>query len=146
MEIYRRNLPHWRIEGATYFITWRLNSNQPPLLPEERTFVQNAILHFDETRYHISAYVVMDDHVHVLFSPKPGWELKSITHSWKSFTANQMQRKFDRNGGVWQKECFDRIIRDEEEFFQKCNYTLGNPFVRWPELEEYSWVGTGSIA
>ena len=143
INIYRRNLPHWRLEGATYFITWRLQRNQPPLRPEERTLVQTAILHFDGVRYDISAFVVMDDHIHVLLKPEPGWELKSITHSWKSFTANQIQRKYHRKGGIWQKECFDRIIRNEKEYLKQGNYILGNPFVRWPELEEYSWVGIG---
>ena len=136
-------MPHWRLEGATYFITWRLQRNQPPLRPEERTLVQTAILHFDGVRYDISAFVVMDDHIHVLLKPEPGWELKSITHSWKSFTANQIQRKHNRKGGIWQKECFDRIIRNEKEYLKQGNYILGNPFVRWPELEEYSWVGIG---
>ena len=68
------------MEGATYFVTWRLHPNQPLLQPEERTLVQTAILYFEGIRYHITAYVVMDDHVHVLFALEPGWELKSITH------------------------------------------------------------------
>ena len=131
------------MEGATYFLTWRIQENQPPLQPEERTLVQSTILYFNNNRYNIFAYVVMDDHVHVLFSLELGWKISSIAHSWKSFTANQMQRKFHRRGSVWQDESFDRIIRDEEEYLQKGNYILNNPFERWPELEEYLWVGSG---
>ena len=26
---YRRNLPHWRVEGATYFVTFRLSDSIP---------------------------------------------------------------------------------------------------------------------
>lgn len=32
IEIHRRNLPHWRQQGATYFVTYRLSDS----LPEER--------------------------------------------------------------------------------------------------------------
>ncbi|MFO7937047.1 MAG: transposase [Kiritimatiellia bacterium] len=27
--VYRRNLPHWRQDGACYFVTWRLNDSIP---------------------------------------------------------------------------------------------------------------------
>ncbi|MFA7172398.1 MAG: transposase [Kiritimatiellia bacterium] len=29
VEVYRRHLPHWRQEGACYFVTWRLNDSIP---------------------------------------------------------------------------------------------------------------------
>ena len=29
VRIYRRNLPHWRQDGATYFVTWRLADSLP---------------------------------------------------------------------------------------------------------------------
>ena len=39
---YRRQLPHWRQEGACYFVTWRLNDSIPEkilkLWQEERKF------------------------------------------------------------------------------------------------------------
>lgn len=143
IEKYRRNLPHWRMDGATYFVTWRLHQNQSLLQPLERTLVQESILYFNDIRYNLHAYVVMDDHVHVLLTPSLDWNLTSITHSWKSFTANQMQRDFRREGSIWQKESFDRIIRNEEEYIQKGNYILNNPFARWPDIESYKWVGIG---
>jgi putative transposase len=31
---YRRNLPHWRVEGATYFVTFRLNDSIPANVAE----------------------------------------------------------------------------------------------------------------
>ena len=29
VRIYRRNLPHWRQDGATYFVTFRLGDSLP---------------------------------------------------------------------------------------------------------------------
>jgi hypothetical protein len=103
--------------------------------------VVSALRHFEGTRYRLHAYVVMNDHVHVLVEPLNGHELGAITHSWKSYTANQFQRRFGRQGAVWQDESLDRIVRDEAEFLEKAQYTQYNPFKRWPELAEYEWVG-----
>lgn len=138
--IYRRKLPHWRQTGTFYFVTWRLRSNQTNLNPDERTIVQNAIQQFDGQRYGLVAFVVMDDHVHVLVKPRPEYRLQDIVHSWKSFTANRLQRTQDRWGCIWQAEYFDRIVRNKNEFNEKVQYILNNPFKRWPEIQEYQWL------
>jgi REP-associated tyrosine transposase len=124
---YRGCLPHWRPEGAIYFVTWRVHKNQTELTPPERSLVYSAIQHFDGQRYRLFAAVVMNDHVHVLVQPKEGFELQSLVHSWKSFSANRMQKNGTRKGAVWQDEYFDRVVRDEEEFFQKLEYILNKP-------------------
>jgi putative transposase len=139
-DAYFRRLPHWRIDGATYFVTWRLRS-RPDLSPAERTLVSDALRHFEGERYHLLAWVVMNDHVHVLVYPFPGCELKQLLHSWKSYTANQLQRRFGRPGRVWLDESFDRVVRDENELMQKLYYILNNPFKRWSEIQHYDWVG-----
>jgi REP element-mobilizing transposase RayT len=82
----------------------------------------------------------MNDHVHVLIKPLEEHPLETVVHSWKSFTANLLQRQFGRQGAVWQEEYFDRIVRDEAEFLEKGQYIMNNPRTRWPELEEYPWV------
>jgi hypothetical protein len=66
--------------------------------------------------------------------------LHGIMHSWKSVTANTLQRQFGRKGRIWLDEYFDRIVRDEEEFVEKAQYILNNPVKRWQEIEDYEWV------
>lgn len=145
LKIYRRKLPHWRMDGTVYFVTWRLAKHQPPLAPDERTAVVGAIEYFESQRYKIATYVVMDDHVHVLLLPLDDFELHQIVHSWKSFSAQRLAREWARTRPIWQREYFDRIVRDDEEFTQKAQYILGNPLKRWPDLEEYPWVGLGAF-
>jgi putative transposase len=99
---YRRKLPHWRMEGCIYFVTWRLAKNQPAVHPEKRTIVENAVKYFDSRRYELLAYVVMDDHAHVLVLPLANYSLQQILHSWKSFTAKEMRRTRKRSIPVWQ--------------------------------------------
>jgi REP-associated tyrosine transposase len=137
---YRRRLPHWRDDCATYFVTWRLAEAQPDLGSSERDLVASALKRFEGQRYQLMTFVVMNDHVHVLLNTMEPCRLEDLVHSWKSFTANRMQRDHGRRGRVWQDEYFDRIVRDEKEFEQKFKYIQGNPWSRWPDLETYRWV------
>ena len=141
LQIRRRNLPHWRLKGSAYFVTWRLRRDQARLKPDERELVSSIIKFNHNKRYQLYAYAVMDDHVHVALRPFPDDDLDKIIHTWKSYSANQLQRKFGRKGGVWVVEPWDRIIRDEAELYEKCQYILNNPFKRWPELRDYPWAG-----
>ncbi len=141
---YRRKLPHWRMQGCVYFVTWRLAKTQPALNSEEKTLVVTAIRHFDGLRYELIAYVVMDDHTHALVLPLPNHSLQQILHSWKSFTAKRLRKLGARAVPVWQDEYFDRIVRDETDLIRKAEYVLGNPLKRWPEMQEYPWSGFGS--
>ncbi len=139
--VYRRNLPHWRLTGATYFVTWRLARGQAELSTAERSLTVSCLRHFDRERYELLAYVVMDDHVHVLVTPHGTAALEDLVHGWKSFSTHQLQRVCGRVGRVWQTEYFDRVVRDEAELWEKATYILNNPWKRWPALEEYPWVG-----
>ena len=138
--LYSRKLPQWRQDQVTYFVTWRLARGQQELDSDERDLTVAAIKRFERQRYELNAYVVMDDHVHVLLTPLSGYDLQGIVHSWKSFTARAMQRERKRFGRVSQDEYFDRIIRDDKEFAQKLVYVVQNPWKRWPDIEEYAWV------
>ncbi len=128
------------MDDSIYFVTWRLAASQVPLESRERTLVADAIKHFVGLRYNLAAYVVMDDHVHVLVAPSKKLSLQEIIHSWKSFTAHRLQRDFGRIGMIWQREYFDRIVRDERELMEKVNYILTNPTRRCPDLVGYEWA------
>ncbi len=124
-----------------YFVTWRVRRGQARLAPPERTAVVSALRHFAGQRYELSAWVVMDDHVHVLVQPLGDFKLRDILHSWKSYTGSLLQKGRGRKGSIWQDEYFDRIVRDEPEFLEKAQYILDNPQKRWPDIEDYPWVG-----
>ena len=130
------------MDGAVYFVTWRVRAGLTDLSDVERNCIVTAIQHFDGARYFLEAYVVMNDHVHVLVQVSPDFPLEEIVHSWKSFTANRLQRRHGREGTVWQQEYFDRVVRDDEEYVQKRGYILNNPRKRWPEIESYRRLWT----
>jgi len=138
--IYRRRMPHWRLAGSVYFVTWRLAPSQSDLGGDEREAIMSALRHFDGQRYELYVCVIMHDHVHVLLKPLEKHRLEELVQSWKSFTSHKFRQEYGREIPIWQEDYFDRIIRDEKEFIDKAQYILGNPLKRWPEVEEYPWV------
>ncbi|MBI4517931.1 MAG: transposase [Deltaproteobacteria bacterium] len=130
LQTTHRWLPHWQKGGSVYFVTFRTLGVD--LGVELRRMVLDACRFFDGRRYDLLAAVVMPDHVHLLLLPleqEPGrwWSLASITHSIKSFTAKEINRRLHRHGAVWMQESFDRIVRDETELFEKWQYIENNP-------------------
>ncbi|MGC4119214.1 MAG: transposase [Myxococcales bacterium] len=140
LRTYRKNLPHWRLEGCTYFLTWCLDLGQSPLTESERSLVRDALRFANGRNFDLLAFVVMDDHVHVVLTPAEGILLEKIVHSWRSYTTNRLQRVSGRVGRVWQHDYFDHIVRHDRELAELIDYTLANPWKRWPSLGSYEWV------
>ncbi|MEX1119934.1 MAG: class I tRNA ligase family protein [Terrimicrobiaceae bacterium] len=89
--------------------------------------VEGALKHFDGERYDLHAFVVMPNHVHVLFTLREGEELSRVMHSWKSFSAHEINKATNQTGCVWQEEYFDRIVRDQGHFSRLVGYIKNNP-------------------
>ncbi len=138
---YRRDLPHWRIEGACYFVTFRVHEKQSDLWSEERTLVQETLLHGDGTTHHLDAHVVMNDHVSRSRSPKTSSALWSIFFTdGNPFPHGGYQRLGPPSAPIWQREYFDRVVRDDAEWLEKMAYIVHNPIKRWPGGGDYPWV------
>ena len=91
------------------------------------TVIANSLRHFDSQRYVLDAFVVMPNHVHVLVQPTDSHSLAAILHSWKSFSAKEINRLLGRDGAVWQDENYDRIVRDFDELARYRSYIALNP-------------------
>ena len=125
LKITHRRLPHWELEGSTYFITFRLLRGQ--LNPPERASVLNHVKSGHGTWYSLYAIVAMPDHVHVLLKPNDGIALNRITKGIKGVTARMLNQAWNTHGKLWQEESFDRIVRDQREFDEKLEYMFDNP-------------------
>jgi putative DNA methylase len=103
---------------------------------------ENSLLHFDSERYKLLAWVIMPNHVHMLMQLEQSWPLDKIMHSIKSYTANHSNKLLRRSGHFWQREYFDRFIRDEGHFRAAVQYIHYNPVVakltEKPEQWRYS--------
>ncbi len=89
--------------------------------------VEDALLHFDGERYALHAWCVMPNHVHTLFTPIGEFKMSRIVHSWKSFTAHECNKVLERTGKLWEREPFDRYIRNQRHFRNAVTYIENNP-------------------
>jgi REP element-mobilizing transposase RayT len=104
--------------------------------PRIATCVVSALQFFEGTRYALLAWCVMPNHVHVVMRVVGDMALEKIIHSWKSYTANQANKILGLSGTFWQREYYDRIVRDEADLAGTVAYVVGNPvkagLMRWP--------------
>jgi REP element-mobilizing transposase RayT len=78
--------------------------------PEIAALLAGALQHFEGDRYLLHAWVIMPNHVHVLVTPRKPYPLEGILHSWKSYTADQINRLLNKKGeSLWQHEAYDHI-------------------------------------
>lgn len=89
--------------------------------------VADALRHFDGERYALASFVVMPNHVHVLFCPLGDHALATILKSWKGFMAREINKRMGKTGRPWQDEYWDRLIRNEEHFIKVMEYIRENP-------------------
>ena len=87
-----------------------------------------AALRFREGKhYRLLAWCIMPNHVHVVVRLFPGQELAKIVKAWKNFSAKSANQTLGQRGRFWQREYYDRLIRDEEELDRAIQYVLENP-------------------
>jgi putative transposase len=102
---------------------------------------------FDGQRYDLVSYVVMPNHVHLLIKTYEDWPLGNIIRSWKLFVTNfvanhEVLKSKYKNGNflnaaqesgapktftIWQREYWDRFIRDENHLHKAIEYIHDNP-------------------
>jgi putative DNA methylase len=90
--------------------------------------------------YDLRAFVVMANHVHVLFRPR---ENASAALQWlKGTTAREANKVLARTGKpFWQRESYDHWARDERQFERIVGYIENNPVKAGlvAEASEYPW-------
>ncbi len=112
---------------------------------------QSIPLHFPQAT--VNHFVIMPNHIHGIISmagarhmPQQNFEqfgkpvsgsIPTIIRSFKS----EVTRRFNilRNspgGKVWQRNFYERVIRDEEEFQKLSDYILANP-LNWHEDQHF---------
>jgi putative transposase len=91
-------------------------------------------------RYEASAFVLMANHVHLLL--RPAGNLSAAMQWIKGASARAANLVLSTSGrAFWQRESYDRLVRDSEEFERIAHYIERNPvkagLVGSPE--EWKW-------
>lgn len=95
--------------------------------PVSAALVVAALRHFDDVRYGLICAVVMPNHVHVVFALREGFQIERIVHAWKLFSARRINELHATRGPVWQKDYFDRLVRNREHLARCVRYVRQNP-------------------
>ncbi|QMW00834.1 REP-associated tyrosine transposase [Spirosoma foliorum] len=123
-----------RLEGR-YFVSFdqyidTCRSGADWLKNEEIAELVKQSLHFGHTtHYHLHAYCVMPNHVHVLLTVLcEDMPFYKILQRLKTYTAVRANRLLNRTGQpFWQSESYDHAVRNEKSFKRIVNYILQNP-------------------
>ena len=92
-----------------------------------RQFVEEALFFNDKQTYHLHAFVIMPNHVHILLSPIGENSIVSIVSKLKRYSSRMIKQCVGTDGNVWQREMFDRMMRGEDDFAHKLAYIVNNP-------------------
>jgi putative transposase len=138
-----------KIQRRRFFIELD-KSHGSCLLTNFHTIVAEALEYFHGQRVWCGDYVVMPNHVHVLVQPFADVKLEQWLYSVKRYTSTKIMKKGPSNiqesirkRHLWQKESFDRIVRDVEELTRTRRYIEANP-AKLPvgsyTLKKMSWL------
>jgi len=127
----RRKIDRWLDQGFGECILQR---------EDIRQIVANTLLLYHGRRYNLYRFVIMPNHVHLLLSPIGEEVSTRFIGSVKQYTANAINQALGRKGQVWQRNFFDRLVRDGNNFEAYVNYINQNP--RYLPPDSYNLGGT----
>ena len=92
-----------------------------------RNIIVGTLNHDNRLAYILHSYVIMPNHVHLLIEPIGSATIQNITQTIKSVSSHNINKLTHQKGNIWQKEYFDRIIRNEDHYMRVLDYIRNNP-------------------
>mgnify|MGYP006149495475 FL=1 len=86
----------------------------------QRQILEAVLQHDHGTRAEFISWVIMPNHVHLLF--RPMYPIKELLRNWKSISAKQIG-----SGSLWQRNYRDTILRNSRHFEAVVRYIRNNP-------------------
>ncbi|TDU64254.1 transposase IS200 family protein [Prosthecobacter fusiformis] len=117
-QIFDAQVEHWLAAdmGACVLRQWKV-----------REPLRDTLHHGDGHNYDLLSYVIMPNHVHVLFRLRPGSSLESVIQAWKSISSRRIGKILGQMGGLWQEGYRDTLIRGPEHLQRVLHYIEKNP-------------------
>jgi REP element-mobilizing transposase RayT len=106
--------------------------------PQIGQIVENAFRYHHNRHYELLAWVVMPNHVHVMFRQleKP---LGKVIADWKEYTAREANKYLGRRGSFWAADYWDTYVRNDEHESKAMRYTENNPVKAGLSSKAASW-------
>lgn len=142
---YSRKLPHYQRALQPLFVTFS-TVDDFALSARAKDIAFNACRFNDGRLMDLHAVVVMSTHVHMLFDMRFDSEnriipMRKLTHSIKSYSSHEINKRLGLEGSVWEDESFDHVVRDQAAFEEKLLYIRMNPVKAGlvERAEDYKW-------
>jgi REP element-mobilizing transposase RayT len=88
---YRRQLPHFRALGKTYFVTFRAARRED--LPERaRDLALECCIYEHRKSCWLDSVVIMPNHVHLIAVPHDDWTLEKIMERLKRVSSHRIKK------------------------------------------------------
>ncbi len=122
--------------------------------PDIADLVQQALLHRQEAEYRLHSWTIMPNHVHLVIEPTGEQSLSDVLQGIKSASVHAINQRLGRHGVLWQRESYDHLIRNDEDFARCCEYVRQNPVKAglsqspeaYPYCDRYEDAGEGACA
>ncbi len=88
--------------------------------------IKDLLFKFDKEYYDLIAFAIMPNHIHIVILPKK--KLSVIMKMLKGNSSIQINKILNKKGVFWAREYYDKVIRDEKQFYNTIEYVLNNPF------------------
>ncbi len=89
--------------------------------------IQNKLIESHSSRYSLIDWCIMPNHVHILIRLMENQSLADIVRSWKGGSAIEINRVLNRKGPLWQRDYYDRYVRDLDHLHDCIAYIRNNP-------------------
>jgi REP element-mobilizing transposase RayT len=88
----------------------------------------------------------MPDHVHFFCAPgNDAKDLSIFMKFWKEWTSKRIKKECGIKRNLWQREFFDHLLRNEENYVQKWDYVFNNPVRAGLVKKANEWLWQGEI-
>jgi REP element-mobilizing transposase RayT len=108
--------------------------------PEIAEIFEAVLRQADGHDYHILAWVIMPNHVHLVTEV---WDmpLVKLVNGWKGKSSREANKLLGRRGHFWQHDYYDTLIRDEAHLKRAVLYTEHNPIKAFLSkiVREWPW-------
>jgi putative transposase len=141
--------------ARTFFIT-TVTWQRTPLFRQAQPaeLMMDVLAHYrEQKKYVLHEFVIMPDHLHLLFTPAADISLERAMQLIKGGFSYQLGKAHAANtkrGLVWQESFTNHHIRDEQDYAHHAAYIRMNPvrarLVEKPELYPYSSASCGRAA
>jgi REP-associated tyrosine transposase len=106
-----------------------------------RLFAERA---YSDRNVAVGRYVIMPDHIHLFICGPDHFELGRWIGLLKQGLAKSVVRAPSADP-VWQRACFDHVLRSDESYAQKWNYVRENPVRAGLVTNAEDWPFAGEI-